>query len=247
MSLNDSQNISSETYELPEIFVKLNDGFSVQTKIAWKFWIALAIVSALAIISSYGTGDVTIPFIGEVKRTDFFPFATILISILLIGYSSAQIQAIRTRRLLQKIIDNTKEEVILPGDVHLQDVFDGITSPAVNRVAPLAQILQGKHQFLPDSDNCPVILVFLSIAYYIILKLITYLVMYAFPALALARSILLGNIFTGDVCPWNVPLFVFKTVSVIALIIALQLLVIDVLYTIRAIRKRIAARFAKKK
>jgi hypothetical protein len=233
--------------ELPEFLVQLTEGFSTQTKIANRFWTALALVCLIAIMPTASTIDKTtinMPFgLGDVQRPDFYPLATLFISILIIGFCSASFQAIRTRSLIHRAIESLKRDIVLPGNIHLQDVFDIINHPSIFRVAPIAQVLQGSFQFYPESKKCPRKRVFLSTIYYLFLKVITFLVMYIFPAYGLVNSFLSGGLSSWDADPWKIHVIFFWFPSIMALLILFQLFVSDSLYVTRAL-KRISARWA---
>src|SRR5271157_4427769 len=61
-----------------------------------------------------------------------------------------------TRRLVQRYIGHEKQigsVYIIKKLIHIQDVLDSITTPSIGRVAPLAQILQGRNQFYPEGSS----------------------------------------------------------------------------------------------
>jgi hypothetical protein len=240
----------NKNLSLPNFFVHLTNGFSTQTKVATRFWTILALVSLLAVMPNHITNErtgetkVKMPFsIGEVERSDFYPFATLFISILIIGFGSANFQAVRSRRLIQRAIEALNGDLAFPGNIHLQDIFDAIASPSINRIAPLAQILQGKFQFYPESKNCPKTRTLLSTIYYFLLKAVTILVMYIFPAYALINSFVLGELFDWNARPWKIHIIFFWFISLMALLILFQLFISDIFFIKRAL-KRIAGRWA---
>lgn len=237
---------------VPEFIVQLMNGCSVQTRVATRLWVALAFVSLLAIMPNQ-TGPrppintkVDLPFsLGKVNRSDFYPFATLVISILIVGFGSANTQSTRSRKLIQKAIVALEDSVDLPGKIYLLDAFDAMTTPSINRTAPLAQNLQGSYQFYPMSQECPASRTLLSAAYYITLKSLSFLVMYCFPAYALISSFQQGGLTSWDARPWNIHVVFFWFAATIALIILLQLFITDILYTKDAL-KHIAVRWSKK-
>jgi hypothetical protein len=237
---NDSNNKDEVTIKertiLPDYLLKLAEGFSTQTKTASKFWLVLAIISLIVIMPSQVTTSIKIPFeLGTIKQSDFYPFSAFLISVLIIGFGSAHVQSIRSRVLIQRIIDNQKDKY-LPGKVHLRDFIDSIVSPSISRTAPLAQYLRGKHQFFPESTHSPKFINYLSSSAYILLKIATLLVIYIAPTFALFKALINGNLFLLFNHSCGIPNIVFLFISLIALLILLELLSSELLYTITSIR-----------
>jgi hypothetical protein len=235
---------TDSTPTVPDLLGRLAEGFSQQNRIATSYWIALAIVAALSLIPSPLSGKIALPFLSvEVSTADFYPFATILISLLIVGYGSSNVQVTRTRRLVHKYLDSKRksgEEFIVPATIHLQDVFDSITTPSINRVAPLAQILQGQNQFYPEASKRSLLRSIIASIYFVLLRGVGMLTIEVFPGYALAMAFLKGNLIVPGSNPWGIPVIFFWAVGAVAYIILIQLLVIDVLFGIRSV-KRICA------
>ena len=223
---------------LPEYFYKLIDGHSTHSKQTGKFWISLAIISILTIISSSGTGStINLPFgIGPVSRVDFFPFALLAISIFIIGFGSSHIQAVRVTKLIHRVIKDNEDDPYI-GGIHIQDFFDSVVTPSFNRVAPLGQILQGKYQFFPEAKQIPKYLKVLGYSYYLVLKFITFIVMYAFPFYALKISYSNSILANGDASLLGIPIIILKIFGIIGALVLLQLLIVDVLFVIRVTKR----------
>jgi len=180
-----------------DIILKISDGYSTQSKIANQFWLILVIyciITLLATGSQANKNLIELPFsLGKVKTFDFYQLNIILISILSISFTSAMIQVIRTRKLIQKMIDGLTDKNII-SNIHIQDYLDSTFSPTYNRVAPISQYLLGKNQFFNEGTPNKFIKNISSI-FYVLLKLTTFVVLYFLPFFSLYRcwSFILKN------------------------------------------------------
>jgi hypothetical protein len=222
--------------KIPELFRQLSEGFSKQQKFAANCWIALAVVSTLTVMPKPMNGSVKLPFfLTEVPIGDFYPFALVLLSLFVISYGSATCQAVRARMLIQKYIDKSRHKFLSPAQLHIQDIFDSIVPANINRVAPLAQILLGKHQFFSEIAERPVGRLIISVIYFILLRLVGILVIEIFPFYALLVAFFKGNLFSCVAKPWNIPVYFFWFLSFVAFLVLLELLCLDVAYALRSI------------
>jgi len=191
--------------EIPEFIKQLTEGLSNHIKSASRYWLALAVVSLVTISTSItsitpdtSTGGInpkkaaaieqpiSLPFsLGKIRKNQFYPFSAALMSILIISFGSSHCQSIRSRKLINIALRDTKDLVKLPGGIDLRDAFEAISTNSINRTVPIAQLLLGKYQFYPDKENQPFFQKYLALIYHIVLKLITYLVVYVLPAYAL--------------------------------------------------------------
>jgi|GEM_PF-1207998 len=222
---------------VPEHLSKLIEGFSTQTKTATQYWLALAVISVLVIIPSATAESIKLPFeLGAIKQSDFYPFAAFLISVLIIGFGSSHVQAIRTRTLIQRIIDES-ESKYLSGRIHLRDFVDSTVSPSLTRTAPLAQYLRGKYQFYPESEKSSLIMNIFSASIYLLLKIAAFLVVYLIPAFSLYKSMANGHLSSLWSISCGIPNIFFLFVSVIAVLILLELMFSEAIYIITSIRQ----------
>jgi hypothetical protein len=232
-----AKSTSTDLINPPDHLIKLAEGFSTQTQTASKFWLALAIVSAIVVIPVSNGTSIKIPFdLGTVPQTDFYPFSALLISILIIGFGSAHIQSIRSRKLIQRVIDSLNNQVYLPGQVHVRDFLDSIVSPSISRTAPLAQYLRTKHQFFPESSNASRLKNLISTSAYCLLKIATILVIYLFPGFALLKSAWHGGLLSICKHTWGIPNLFFVFITIVATLILLELLISEIKYTVDSIR-----------
>lgn len=170
-----------------ELIKELAEGFSRQSKTSNQFWITLIITSIITITAQPDINNlVELPFtLGKVKTENFYSIVLILICVLSIAYASAMIQAIRARKLIQKVINNMDKKIYYK--VHIQDVLDCMLIPTYNRVAPISQFLLGKNQFYGELKPKKYLKI-LSTIFYVLLKLTTYIFLYIVPVYSMLLS-----------------------------------------------------------
>lgn len=155
----------------------LAEGYSKQSKSTNQIWIFLMIASIYT-LSAKGL-TVELPFgMGKVNETNFHFMSLIIISSISIAYSSAMIQTIRIRKLIQKVIDNLESKII--NGIHVEDYIDSILNSTYNRISPISQFFLGKNQFLDDKSHQNIVIRFIAILFYFCLKVFTIFV-YAIP------------------------------------------------------------------
>jgi hypothetical protein len=226
-----------EEKKLPEFLLKLIDGCSSYAQLAAKYWIACSLLSIVTLSVHSSEGSVKLPLdLPELNKTDFFPFMFLIISVLVLVFGSATTQAIRARWLINRFIYKPECQLVFPADIHLPDIIDAILYPAINRVAPLAQILQLKNRFLPEANQ-------ISSRwkrtlfkwYYGFLKAFAALILYGLPTFALGYCLFM--IFQSGIrLSW-----ITKTLLCIAgpltAITLITLIILDVIYTKDAIKR----------
>jgi len=221
----------------PEYLLKLAEGCSTYAKVASKYWVACALVSIVT-LSAKSTSDTTVklPFdLPELDKTEFYPFAFVVIGVLLIAFGSATSQAIRARQLINRVIYRQESKIIFNGDVYLQDILDVVLYPAINRVAPLAQVLQGKKQFFPEAEKLSRIQRYSALIYYVLLKLAATFVVYGLPGYAMLSSFQYSNNHLGRL--WNIPFAFFWVLGIFSLVTLSTLVGMDLKYTWNVIIK----------
>lgn len=221
-----------------DLLKKLSEGYSIQSETANKFWLAL-IVSCIITIT--GRPDIKsslidLPFtLGKVNSADFYTIMIILVCTIIIAYASAMIQAIRARKLIQKILDNVDEKDKFTNNVHIQDLVDCTLKPTFNRVAPIAQYLFGDNQFFGDEKPSKIIKL-ISTFFYSILKITTLIFIYFIPIVAVYKS--WKALFNDNICSTiGIPTFMIATLICLSVIVTLILLYGDIKYFIRVIRR----------
>jgi hypothetical protein len=223
--------------KIPDFLVQLIIGCSTSFKTANNFWIALVTFSVIAISpTKTNDGKYTLPInLGSFQESDFYPLVFTIISLIIICYGSVFAQALRSSKLVYRAVTDLKNSHVFIGNIHIQDVVDAMIYPTINRVAPIAQLLQGKDQFFPEANNRSKIKSFVSFSYYAILKLVTILVRLIFPAYALIVSFIRSKYFSNSV--WQIPSIFFVIIGLFALIIIIQLVLYDIVHIWRIYKR----------
>lgn len=214
-----------------ELIKTLSEGYSVQSETANKFWLFLIISCIITITGKpeKESGLIELPFtLGKVNIADFYSIMIILICILLIAFASAMIQAIRASKLIRAVINTMSEQDKFHYKVHIQDLVDCTVKPTFNRVAPVAQYLLGKNQFLGDAKPRKDIKLFSSI-FYSFLKITTFIFIYIIPIFSIYKS-WTGLSLHRNELTIHIPVFFLLVLVVLAAIATIILLVGDVKY-----------------
>jgi len=228
--------MEAEPKSIPEHLAKLIEGCSVYAEIATKYWLSCAVISIFALSAKPADDKVKLPFdLPELYKSQFYPFAFLLISILVIMFASVTAQAIRARNLINRFIYNPVNRMVFSGNIFLQDIVDTVLFPAINRVAPLAQVLQGKNQFFPEANEVTAGWKTVLKVYYAALKLIAAVILYGLPGYALYFTAI--NITVNDHSLWNLPVIFLWVAGIFAGISILTIAVMDIRYTARALSK----------
>ena len=218
--------------EINESLKQLADGYSTHSRQASRYWIVLAIASLFAVTPralSEEAQKLDLPFgLGTVTKEEFYPFSAITVSLLIIGYASNTIQVSRIRMLVEKLFKKWKESTKNEYLIHIQDIFEAITSPTITHVAPLAQIFYGKQQFFPESDNISDKRRVATYFYYVFLKIIVVFVVYALPLYALILSVKKGNLYKWNDKSWEIPNLFFWPVLLPAFLVFCELLYLEI-------------------
>lgn len=203
---------------IPDYLVKLIEGFSTYAKLSSKIWITIALLSIVTLLPKIPDKINFFDSI-EVENNYIYQFSFIIISILIISFGSVWSQTIRTRKLIQRVIDDTKAEYIFKGNIYLSDIIDGILYPSLARVAPLSQMLQGKHQFFPEAYNISVFKKCFAAFYYLILKAISILLLIFLPGYSLIISFIEGKIYDIGTTTGKIPIEFFWIIGIITFLI----------------------------
>ena len=201
------------------------EAFSTQVQVANRSWIALVTVALVAVVPR---DRPSLPFgLGEVSASSFHTVVFFVLVTLTVSFATAHAQGVRADRLGQSIVDSLAK-TFQPGDIHPRDLFDMWRKPTLNRVAPLAQLFQGEHQFHSSVGKCSPKRRFFSTTYYAFLKAGSWLVYFGLPLWALGRSFL--NVLAAGGVPrsivYSAGLFAAVPLVHIALADARQTLVI---------------------
>lgn len=238
---------------IPEFLIQMTTGLSGHIKSASRLWLGLAIISIVTIsstiniqelkepeqnISQKTNKEISLPFsLGKIHRNEFYPFSASLLSILIIAFGAAQAQSIRSRKMLNKALREMKTIIKLPGGCDIRDSIDVISVNSINRTVPLAQLLLGKYQFYPEKNHQNCILKFIAVLYQIVLKLVSYLVVYCLPGYALFIAFYYGKLFEKTTTLWGLPIIMLWFVAIIGAVILIQLLLLEILYAVQSVGK----------
>jgi len=222
--------------EQVKLIEKLAAGYSTQSKTANQFWLVLIIASIIALTGKAGVENlIELPFtLGKVDIYDFYSVSTILISVLVIAFTSAMIQTIRTRMLIQKEIESIAAKDRFIGQIHIQDYLDSILTPTYNRVGPISQFLLGRNQFLGQKRPNKFLRA-VGVILYSVLKLSTFFFMYFVPVIAMFKCY--GNLksIAGGIASPIISCFLIILIA-LSLISILILFVGDVRYLARVVK-----------
>ncbi|MFY9911934.1 MAG: hypothetical protein WCF22_16640 [Candidatus Sulfotelmatobacter sp.] len=212
---------------------ELAGAVSTQAKVANRTWLSLitgALFAVLPRTQDPKNGNLSLPWnIGEVDPRWFHAIAFFILVVLAISFASAHAQQIRAQKLTQAVISSLGKVQDLGEAVHPRELYDMLRTPSLNRVAPLAQLLRGKYQFYASSGRCPEWLRMLSVLYYGIVKLVSFVVFYLLPIWALWRA------YTLVALPgfWMTAVVASGSVAGVTL---LQVLLTDAQYTVEVLR-----------
>ena len=211
---------------------ELASAVSTQAQVANRAWLALTTVALVATIPHVPkeNGNLALPFgLGDVKPAVFDTVALSILVVLSIAFAAAHAQQIRAQKLAQRELDSLPNEAPSGGGLHPREMFDMWCLPSLNRVAPLAQLLNGRYQFFPESPNCPAWRRRVTVAYYVLLKVASIVVYYGLPGWALWQA--RGSIrYSGGVG------LILVLGSFIAGVALVQVFLSDVEYSSRVIR-----------
>jgi len=184
-------NPSSET-ERNTTIERLAEAVSAQARAATRAWLSTLTVALVVLLPRVPPAldqpdAVQLPFnLGSVNATAFYPLAFTILAVLAVALASAHAQHMRVHRLAHGVVrDLTSGYSPSTGSIHPRDLFDVLTVSGLTRVAPLAQWIRGQYQFAESEASAPMALRMVSTAYYLVLKLLVFAVLYVLPSLAL--------------------------------------------------------------
>ncbi len=215
-----------------QLLKDLVEGHSKQSSTSNKFWLVLITISIIGITSEPdGSQLVELPFkLGKVNLFYFNFILIILISSLIIAFSSAMIQVIRTRLLIQKIIEKYSKKINF--GIHIQDLVDSLLLPTYNRVAPISKIILGDNQFLRKEKSDKNSNKTISDLLYKILKIFSYFIIYFIPVITIYKS--WSIIYSTRITIWFIIPIIGTHLAILSIII---LFCEDIKYMFRALSK----------
>lgn len=215
-----------------EEFKELTSAVSTQAQVSNRYWLGLmtvAVVSLLPVTPS--NAGVPLPFgLHSVPTASYYLVLYVMLIVLTIAFSTGHAQQVRAQILAQSFIDRLPHGYEF-GHANPRDLYDNLRLPSFNRVAPLAQLLRGKYQFYGGEAPCPRHRRIASTIYYVLLKIVSLVVYFGVPAIALCHTF------------WKTPVtpsvyrFALGAGGTIALFTLGQILYTDAKYSIGAIRR----------
>jgi hypothetical protein len=174
-------------YERVLVVKELAGAASAQSQVANRYWIALITVALVAVLPRPEQGaGMWLPFgLGPIEPGLFYPAMFGLVVVLMIAFASAHAQQVRVQRLSHLAMDRLGNESVLGVRVHPRDFFDALRLPSVIRLAPLAQLFKGRDVFFGSPVAISAGRRWASALYYLLLKAVSWLVYFGFPAGAL--------------------------------------------------------------
>ena len=204
----------------------LAEAASNQIKIGNRMWIGLIVLSIFVILprsAIEGTNMVSLPFgFPDVDLTHFHFVSILLLSVFIIAFCQAHAQSIRSLKLAHRVLDGIGVRRLANATIHPRDFFDMLVIPSLSRVAPLPQLARGKHQFFPESSECPKYLRLLTTLYYVILQIVSMLVYYCVPGIALAMALVhyFGTTKSASLVSWSkIPVALLAAVTFLTLVL----------------------------
>jgi hypothetical protein len=171
---------------------------STQAQVSNQTWLGLVAVSLIALIPVRGgnqTDPREIPLLGiPIPPESFYLVVFGVVVVLTIAFAAAHAQHMRAQTLAVSVIDNLIPASGSSSRVHPKDLFDMLRQPSVNRVAPLAQLLRGKHHQFYSQRSPPRWRRRLSAGVYGLFKLASLFVYFGIPGIALGRTYLNVNV-----------------------------------------------------
>jgi hypothetical protein len=170
-----------------QIVKELATAVSTQAQVTNRFWLTLMTVAIFALLPRVASTDaqtITLPLgLGSVTSAALNPILFTTLAVLIVAFAAAHSQQVRAQKLAQDYIDTLP--VGADDGVHARELFDMLRQPSVTRVAPLAQSLRGKYQFIATKGNCPPLLWWSSLGYYLVLKVASTGIYFLLPGWAL--------------------------------------------------------------
>jgi hypothetical protein len=177
---------------LNDLSVKgLAEAVSTQVRVTNRYWLALVALSLFVTSPPAATGGkVQLPLgLGMVDEASFGFVTVMMVSALVVAFCSAHAQVLRVQVFINGILDSRRPGPSEAGCPNERDYYDALREPAVTRVAPLAQIARGKHQFFSEKRKVSRGVKHATGVYYLYLKVLTILIYFGLPAVALRLAI----------------------------------------------------------
>lgn len=179
---------------------ELVDSFSRHAKLANRYMLGVLLCSITYVANSPITDKIELPFIGKISVEYYHLILLILITCLVILFSSTNLMALRIREYYNIHFNE-------PND---KDFIDLTVEPTILRMAPIAWMIKNKGIFHFNILESNKTWKKIELGVYFILKFFVFIIVYFFP------SIVLINIVLNSELPFNKSLTYFL-ISLIAI------------------------------
>ncbi len=218
-----------------ELIIKLTEGYSNQSKQVNNIWIVLMIVSIFGLTGQANDkGRIALPFtLGEVSARDFYTISIVLLSVIMIAFSSAVAQTIRTWLLIQKTIDAYSKTVFI--NYEIKDVVNSLAIFTYNRVSSISYLLSEAEKSIKQKAISKIFFL-LKRVLYLVLKIFTFVFLYFLPVRTIIYCIEQKSKYC-NIGVLGIPNQLILSLAVLAILSVVMILINDVVYMIKAIKK----------
>jgi hypothetical protein len=180
------------------------------------------------------TNLIDLPFtLGKVNLIDFYSVMVILLCVITIAFTSAMIQALRTRELIQVVLKTMTNAELIHHNIHAQDIVDSILKPTFNKIGPISKFILGEGQFFTSSPNK--FLKFVSDVFYVILKLTSFVFIYIIPFISVYKAWSILNSTSSDSI-FQIPKYIIIALIILAAIVMTILFIGDIRYLFKVLK-----------
>lgn len=163
---------------------ELVNSFSKHAKLSNNYMLGLLLCSVVYVMNTTSTGKIEFPYIGGVEIEHFQLISMIIISCLMILFSSVHLMALRIREYYNLFYNEANDK----------DYFDLIVEPTIFRMAPISWMIKNRNVFFVNIGNSKDNWKKFELIVYYFLKVIVLLISYVFPATILIKNIILSRI-----------------------------------------------------
>lgn len=218
-----------------DLIIKLTEGYSSQSKQVNNIWVVLMIVSIFGLTGQADDkGKIALPFtLGQVSAGDFYTISIVLLSVIMIAFSSAVAQTIRTWLLIQKKIDSYSKDEFVKYD--MKDVVNSLAIFTYNRVSSISYLLSDVEKSVKQKIISRIIILLKRILY-LVLKIFTFAFLYFLPIRTIIYCLEQKSKYR-DIGILSIPHPVILSLAVLAILSVVMILINDIVYMTKAIRK----------
>ena len=158
---------------------ELVDSFSRHAKLANKYMLGILLCSVTYVANNPIKDEIELPFVGKISGDYYHLILLILITCLIILFSSANLMALRIREYYNIHFNE-------PND---KDFIDLTVEPTIFRMAPIAWMIKNKSIFHFNILESNKTWKKVELGVYFILKFFVFVIVYVFPSIVLLKII----------------------------------------------------------